>query len=117
MKKQYFYEAKVINVVDGDTIDCLVDLGFYVSVEMRFRLNGVDTAELHSKDEAKRALAKQAKDFVTSTILDKEVLLQTFKQDKYGRYLCEVFIGDNSVNRRLIEMGLAESYDGGKRNV
>ena len=117
MKKQYFYEAKVINVVDGDTIDCKVDLGFYTYVEMRFRLNGVDTAELHSKDETKRALAKQAKEFVTNTILNKDVLLQTFKQDKYGRFLCEVFIDDSSVNRRLIEMGLGESYEGGKRNV
>ena len=117
MKKQYFYEAHVINVVDGDTIDCKVDLGFCIYAEMRFRLNGIDTAELHSKDQSKRELAQKAKEFVTNTILDKGVLLQTFKQDKYGRYLCEVFINDSSVNRRLIEMGLAESYEGGKRNV
>ena len=117
MKKQYFYDVMVLNVVDGDTIDCKVDLGFCIFAEMRFRLNGIDTAELHSTDPAKRELAKTAKQFLIDSILNKQVLIQTFKQDKYGRYLCDVFLNDASINRRLVEMGLAEKYDGGKRNV
>lgn len=117
MKKQYFYDAVVINVVDGDTIDCRVDLGFSIFVEMRFRLNGVDTAELHSPDPAKRDLANKAKQFMIDNVLDKQVLLQTFKKDKYGRYLCDVIVNDAVINRRLVEMGLAEKYDGGKKDA
>jgi micrococcal nuclease len=69
----YVYNAKIINVVDGDTVDAIVDLGFHVQATIRFRLAGVDTAEMHSKVESERVIAKSAKDFLIKQILDKDV--------------------------------------------
>lgn len=119
LKSDYYYDAVVNNVVDGDTIDVAVDLGFNIFTNMRLRLNGIDTKETNSKIAEDRELAQKAKEFVIHKILNKKVLLETFKPDKYGRYLANVYIDNNidsfSINTMLINEGLAVPYFGGAK--
>ena len=116
IKNDYIYNAKIINVVDGDTLDLEIDLGFYTFVRERIRLSGIDTPELTSPDKAKREAAISAKKF-TETFLNKKVTLQSFKVDKYGRFLAELFLSNDpiSINQKLILGAFAVPYSGGKR--
>jgi len=111
----YTYKAKCINVVDGDTIDVIVDLGFYLSKQIRVRVADVDTPELRSGREAERKHAREAKAFVERLILDKTVTIRTKKDvGIYGRYWAEVILSDNEVLAdKLQEAGLVklESYE------
>ena len=118
MKTQYLYEAKIINVVDGDTVDALVDLGFHVYMNMRLRLYGIDTAEKNDKDPVLREKAKAATEFLSSIVLGKSVLIETFKKDKYGRFLAKIFLPEQttvSVNDAILNENLAIEYFGGKK--
>jgi micrococcal nuclease len=110
----YRYNARVVKVVDGDTIDCIVDLGFYITANIRFRLLGVDTPETNSKDPALKSIAINAKDFVSKQLLNKSVVVEVTKTDKYGRWLAKVFESDTqpSINEQLITLGYAKAYFG-----
>lgn len=105
----FTYKAKVVNVVDGDTIDVIVDLGFSVSSKQRIRLAGIDTPE-RGQDGYTLASSK-----LTQLILDKEVELKTTKPSKYGYYLGEIYINGTYINNLMIELGLAKPYFGGTK--
>lgn len=106
----YNYTAKVIRVVDGDTIDVEIDLGFDIWHKTRLRLAHIDAYEV-STDRG-----KQAKQHVVEALSSQPFYeITTYKPDKYGRYLAEVFIKGNSLNKNLIDIGLALPYEGGKR--
>jgi micrococcal nuclease len=111
----YTYVAKIVNVVDGDTVDAIVDLGFTVSVAVRFRLYGIDTMETNDKDATKRDLGQRAKKFVADKLTNQTVTLRSYKTDKYGRWLAEIFVDGNSVNKQLLTEGLAVEYFGGTK--
>ena len=114
------YNAKVTKVVDGDTIDLAIDLGFDIWYNSRIRLYGINTPESGTRDleEKKRGLA--AKDRVLELCpVGSSVMLKTQKdaQGKYGRILGEIFVPGiiQSVNQLLVEEGHAVEYLGGKR--
>lgn len=119
----YEYRVKkVTKVLDGDTIDVDLDLGFNISFSGRVRLSGIDTPESRTKDLAEKKLGLEAKEYMKS-LLDnsKIVVIKTEKPDsseKYGRILGQVFIdGLNiSVNQMLIDNGYAWEYDGASKN-
>jgi len=111
----HLYNAYVTNVIDGDTIDANVDLGFHVFTKIRFRLYGIDTMETNDKDPEKRELAKRAKDYVLDRILNRNIRIRSRKTDKYGRWLGEIYMNDVNLNEELINEGLAVSYFGGTR--
>lgn len=117
----YEYNATIIRVVDGDTVEAALDLGFSMSFHNNFRLFGVDTPELHSSDPAVRELAKRAKDRLIQLIEGKTVLVRTHKPDKYGRWLVEIKTPDitlGTVNSQLIAEGFAKPYLGvGERPI
>ena len=121
----YTYNAKVIKVVDGDTIDLEIDLGFHIKITKRARFNGIDTYEKKSRIVSEREKAAKATAFVMYRIENKIVKVKTNidKEDKYGRILVEVYTNDidfqnnNSLNIMLVQEGLAMPYDGGKKNV
>ena len=115
MQPDYRYKAKITKVVDGDTVDAIVNLGFTVSVNVRFRLYGIDTPELRSKDLELKEKANEAKQFVIDRILDKDVVLISHKADKYGRWLAEIVYEESTINQMLIDEGLAVDYFGGKK--
>lgn len=110
VKQNYVYNAKVTNVVDGDTVDATVDLGFNVFIKVRFRLNGINSAELKDADPIKRELANRAKTRITELIKDRDVVIETRKIDKYGRYLADIYVDSLDVNQQLISEGLAVPY-------
>ncbi len=107
------YKAKVTNVVDGDTIDVDIDLGFYVHRMERVRLYGINAYETRlGKDTTAEEKAKglEGKAYLTNLILGKEVVLNSFKSDdyeKYGRFLAEVLLGDLNVNEDMVTKGYA----------
>ena len=134
------YQAELIKVVDGDTIDCYIDLGFNIKIKKRVRYMGIDTWESRTRDlaEKEKGLAAKA---TNKELLESGVFkLKSFGTGKFGRVLGEVFVSpdyvgehiiecinsvDNdidlsidgwvSVNDILIEEGHAYDYDGGKK--
>ena len=107
------YRAKVLNVVDGDTIDVEFDLGFDTYRNERIRLTGIDTPEIRTRDLEEKHRGLCAKERVVELILGKEVTIRTIKDktEKYGRYLGEVILEDGvSLNNLLVVEGLAKFY-------
>jgi len=113
-----YYVRKVENIVDGDTIDVLIDLGFDILFASRVRLAGIDTPESRTKDLAEKALGLEAKEYLKKNLKDaKSVVIKTEKMDsseKYGRILGWVYVnGDTeSLNDKMINDGYAWGYLG-----
>jgi micrococcal nuclease len=113
-----YYVRKVENVVDGDTIDVLIDLGFDILFASRVRLAGIDTPESRTKDLKEKALGLESKEYLKKALKDaKSVVIKTEKMDsseKYGRILGWVYInGDTeSLNDMMINDGYAWGYLG-----
>jgi micrococcal nuclease len=113
-----YYVKKVTNVVDGDTIDVEIDLGFDISFSSRVRLAGIDTPESRTTNKAEKVLGLEAKEYVKSKIKDaKDVVIKTEKMDsseKYGRILGWLFLDGSkvSVNEQMIADGYAWGYLG-----
>jgi micrococcal nuclease len=113
-----YHVKKVTNVVDGDTIDVEIDLGFDISFSSRVRLAGIDTPESRTTDKAEKILGLEAKEYIKSKIKDaKDVVIKTEKMDsseKYGRILGWVFLDGSkiSINEQMIADGYAWGYLG-----
>ena len=113
-----YYVKKVSKVVDGDTIDVDIDLGFDISFSSRVRLAGIDTPESRTADKMEKALGLEAKAYLKNQIESaKTVVIKTEKMDsseKYGRILGWVFLdGSNiSINEQMISEGYAWGYMG-----
>ena len=109
---------KVVKVVDGDTIDVEIDLGFNISYAQRVRLAGIDTPESRTKDAKEKVLGLEVKDKLKKAIdAAKDVVVKTELPDsseKYGRILGWVYLDGNtkSINEQLIEQGYAWGYMG-----
>ena len=125
--EKYIYRGKLERVVDGDTIDALIDVGFDIWVKKRIRYSGIDTWESRTRDLEEKAKGLEAK------ARNKELLmeisskpgyfrLKSFGVGKYGRVLGEIYIEDKegkqyNINKTLISEGHAYVYDGGKKKV
>jgi len=113
-----YYVRKVENVVDGDTIDVLIDLGFDILFQSRVRLAGIDTPESRTKDLKEKSLGLESKEYLKKHLKDaKSVVIKTEKMDsseKYGRILGWLYVnGDTeSVNDKMINDGYAWGYMG-----
>jgi micrococcal nuclease len=114
---EYFVE-EVKNVVDGDTIDVVIDLGFDILFASRVRLAGIDTPESRTTDKAEKVLGIEAKEYLKKQLKDaKSVVIRTEKMnssEKYGRILGWVYINgeSESVNNKMINDGYAWGYLG-----
>lgn len=111
----YKYKAKVTRVVDGDTMDVTIDLGFKITTHQRIRLKGINTPETYSVKKGSEEYIKgmASKQFVIDRIKKNkdEVIVETNKDTgKYGRYIGDIWLADNniSLNVELVENGLAE---------
>ena len=109
---------KVLKVVDGDTIDVDIDLGFNITYYQRVRLAGIDTPESRTTDKKEKELGLEVKEKLKKAIdAATSVVIKTEKPDsseKYGRILGWVFLDDNkvSINQTLIDEGYAWGYMG-----
>ena len=119
MKDPYIYRVRQVHkVVDGDTIDVDIDLGFDVSLAKRVRLAGVDTPESRTKDEYEKKLGLEAKEWLKKNLEGaKNSIIKTELPDsteKYGRILGWLYINDQpvSLNEQMIQQGYAWSYLG-----
>lgn len=122
MIELFTYKAHIDDVVDGDTLDLSVDLGFGVFYKMRVRLYGVNTPETRTTDSVEKAAGLAAKDFTKQWAKNNpEIYVKTIKdkKEKFGRILAEVYpddSGSDTLNKQLIANGLAKEYYGGKRD-
>ena len=120
--KPYYYIAEVVSVYDGDTITCNVDLGFKTFKRVKIRLTGIDTPEIRTRDLEEKKRGYASRDWLSSQILGKNILLHTQEKGKFGRWLGTIWSLEeeniseqNSYNQKLITEGHANPYDGGKR--
>ena len=124
---KYNYRAKLVRVVDGATVDALIDVGFDIWFKKRIRFKGVDTWESRTRnlEEKKKGLAAKAR---TKELLEKVssksgyFRIKSYGTGKYGRVLADIYIQDIDgnhiwVNKTLIDEGHAYVYDGGTKKV
>ena len=126
----YQYKAKLIRVVDGDTVDAMIDCGFSVFRKERIRLRGINAPESRTRDKEEKKLGLAAKARLKELIKEgkNEFMVKTSidKKGKYGRLLGELFLilksnnatkkaNIKSYNQTLVDEGHATYYDGGKR--
>jgi micrococcal nuclease len=113
----YHYKAHLVRVIDGDTIELRVDVGFHTYVQKKFRVLGVDTPELRGGTEETKAKAKEAKNFVMQVLNPAHhIWVRTMKPDSFGRWLADVTYMnvmdgvERNLAQELIENGHGEPY-------
>ena len=118
----YTYRVKSVNrIVDGDTIDVTIDLGFSIHINQRVRVAGIDSPEKRTRDAAEKALGIDATEWMTKHLEDaSDLIIKTAVEGsmgKYGRVLGWLFIGNSevSLNEKMIAEGFAWRYDGGTK--
>jgi micrococcal nuclease len=121
-KDPYIYRIKqILKVIDGDTIDADIDLGFDISLTKRIRLAGVDTPESRTADANEKRYGIEAKEWLKHKVEKAEhILIKTELPDsteKYGRIIGHLFVNDqaNSLNDQMVIEGYAWTYDGGTK--
>ena len=122
-----FRVTKINRVVDGDTIDVTIDLGFDLYKKERVRIAGVDTPEKRTRNLEEKALGIDATGWLKAKLEetikgDEELLIRTELKGgvgKYGRLLGWLYVGDSdvSLNEQMITEGYAHAYDGGTKNM
>ena len=120
--ERFWYGATLLKVIDGDTVELMVDLGFSVHHKIRVRLYGVNTPESRTKDLVEKELGLKAKKYTEEWLTNhKWVFVNTIpdKNDKYGRVLARIFSSDKiddpttaCLNIDIIQSGLAREYFG-----
>ncbi len=111
----YTYSVKVTRIVDGDTVDVDIDLGFGMSYrKQRVRMMGIDTPESRTRNLEEKFYGKASKAHLVEKLKDQKVKLVSHDKGKFGRILGELFIGDNpvSVNQQMIDEFHAVPYFG-----
>ena len=120
--KKHGYSCKLVRVVDGDTCDAMIDLGFNVWVKNRIRFMGVDAWESRTRNKEEKVKGLAAKAYVKNLLEnsdDGKFSIISHGVGKYGRVLGELFISghDKSLNELLKENGHAYEYDGGTKKT
>ena len=125
--EKYIYRAKLDRVVDGDTVDALIDVGFDIWFKKRIRFVGVDTWESRTRDLEEKKLGKLAAERTRQLLEEVSskpgyFRIKSHGLGKYGRVLGELFVMDKdgkqwNINKTLIAEGHAYVYDGGKKKV
>lgn len=107
---------EVLKVVDGDTVDIIIDLGFSISLRQRVRIKGINSPETRTNNVEEKIKGMGAKVFAEQWFAQSGVLtVKTYKDEKYGRLLGEFFRGTENYSETAISQGFAVSYDGGSR--
>ena len=110
------YNVKIKRVVDGDTVDVAIDLGFSIHHNARVRLMGIDTPESRTRNLKEKALGLASKARLKELLKGQKVRLECTKEKgKFGRILGSLWVGDININDQLCEEGHARPYWGGKK--
>ncbi len=111
----YKYYAKLDRVVDGDTVDALVDLGFNTWKKVRIRMVGMNAPESRTRDLEEKARGIAAKIRLEELLEKESFILESQGVGKYGRCLGIIFVDEININKQLVTEGHAVEYNGGKR--
>jgi micrococcal nuclease len=107
----YIYNAELIRVIDGDTIEAMVDLGFYTWHKVTVRLYGINAPESRTRDLEEKERGLAAKKRLTELLKDGKFMLESQGIGKYGRCLGNIYINDHyCVNLILLQEGHATEY-------
>ncbi len=110
----YTYKIKKINkIIDGDTVDLDIDLGFSITISHRVRLKDINAPETRTLNLDEKKLGVEAKDWLEQELSRKgNWVIQTFKEDKYGRILGTIYLEGESttVNEKMLNEGVALPY-------
>ena len=123
----YYYNAVLVRVVDVDTIDAIIDLGFDVQVKKRIRLAGINAPESRTRNKVEKKLGLAAKERLIEILDGAANVFEIDSKElgKYGRVICKIYINKLAgkdvltqvcINDMLVKEGHATEYDGGKRN-
>lgn len=118
--KDWQYDCKVLRVIDGDTIDVMIDCGFKVFRKERIRLFGINTPEKRTRNKVEKKLGLECTQIATDALKSPKVWVHTLKQGKFGRYLAMIWYINpkgkkTCLNQMLVNIGLARVYYGGSR--
>ena len=112
----YSYRVKSIKkVIDGDTFDCIMDLGFDVLLEARVRMMGMDTPESRTRDLEEKKFGLLAKEYLTMKLEAEDIIVRTEvdnEKGKFGRILGWVWADDVNINQQMIDENMAVTYHG-----
>jgi micrococcal nuclease len=104
----YIYHAKYIDNYDADTVGLIVDVGFNVNLNEKFRLLGINAPEIKSQD---KEIAIAGRDYLRSLIEGKDLLVKTKRvQEKFGRWLCIIYVDGENINQKMIDAGHAKPF-------
>ena len=110
----YEYKCDITRVVDGDTVDAEIDLGFDIIFKSRIRLYGIDTPESRTRDKDEKARGLMSKEYLIDELSKGQVVIKTHKdkKGKFGRVLGEMYVGDRNINLMMVDDFLAVEYKG-----
>tara|TARA_B110000263_G_scaffold163601_1_gene142442 strand:+ start:1074 stop:1427 length:354 start_codon:yes stop_codon:yes gene_type:complete len=110
------YNCTLIRVIDGDTIDVNIDLGFNIWHKGRIRMAGIDTPESRTRNKEEKVLGLAAKSRLKELLKKKKLSINCTKEKgKFGRILADVLANDININKQLMDEGHARPYQGGKK--
>jgi|TARA_R100000084_G_C4655399_1_gene152510 micrococcal nuclease len=121
--QKYTYDVEVKRVVDGDTVDVIIDLGFNTYIKRRIRMYGINAPESRTRDLEEKAKGLAAKKRLKEYVEENKIVMKSWGKGKYGRILGELFTEKDSelglihtnINEALVSEGHAKAYFGGKR--
>ena len=110
----YEYNCEIKRVVDGDTVDVIIDLGFDIFYKSRVRLYGIDTPESRTRNKDEKARGLMSKQYLIDELSKGQVVIKTHKdkKGKFGRVLGEMYVGDKNINLMMVDDCLAVEYYG-----
>ena len=121
--QKYTYDVEIKRVVDGDTVDVIIDLGFNTYIKRRIRMYGINAPESRTRDLEEKAKGLAAKERLKEYVEENKIVMKSWGKGKYGRILGELFTEKDSelglihtnINEALVSEGHAKAYFGGKR--
>ena len=110
----YEYKCEVKRIVDGDTVDVIIDLGFSILYSTRVRLYGIDTPESRTRDKDEKVRGLLSKDYLKEWLDQGGVIIRTYrdKKGKFGRVLGEMVVGGRNINLLMVDENYAVKYEG-----
>ena len=111
---------KVTKVVDGDTIDVIIDLGFDIMYKSRVRLFGIDTPESRTRDKVEKKYGLLSKAYLKEQLKSGKIVIKTHKDretGKFGRILGELFVDGININKKMCQVGHAVEYNGQNKDL
>ena len=110
----YEYNCEVKRIVDGDTVDVVIDLGFDIHYSSRVGLYGIDTPESRTRNKDEKVRGLMSKKYLTDALSKGQVVIKTHKdkKGKFGRVLGEMYVADKNINLMMVDDNLAVKYKG-----